>query len=156
MFFQSIGCGSLWQPDSLFGSSPGAADGCTFASGPAGRSNRASTSEPPPEPFPIDQLFFFSEEASNFGDESCPGRVAFEQQMVPALKRDEARAGDLGGEPAARLERHYCIVAAVQYQAWDSHLRQKIDDVYLAQLGEKSGRVLGRRSDTLQVVEPMP
>ena len=59
--------------------------------------------EPPPDLLDIDQLFLFSEEASDFGDESRPGRVAFEQQMVPALERDGARASMEAVEGSAEL-----------------------------------------------------
>src|SRR6266436_5379574 len=35
------------------------------------------------------------------GDELWPGRLMFEQQMVPPLKRNKARAGDEAREPPA-------------------------------------------------------
>ena len=41
---------------------------------------------------------FCAEKASHFRDELWPGGLALEQQMVPALERDETRAGDLGSK----------------------------------------------------------
>src|SRR6266702_2428482 len=76
--------------------------------------------------------------------------------MVPAFKRDEARAGDQTGQQATLFERHYDFVAAVQYQRRDLDLLQKIHHIYLAQLIEESNCILWRGRDTMKVIEPLP
>src|SRR2546421_11961585 len=76
--------------------------------------------------------------------------------MVPALERDEARARDQGCKEATLFERRYHFITAVQYQRRDLHLRQKIHNVYLADLIKESRRIFRGGRDTLQVIEPLP
>ena len=45
---------------------------------------------------------FCAEKTPHLGDELWPGRLVFKQQVVPALKRNEAGAGDGGGAHTLR------------------------------------------------------
>ena len=49
--------------------------------------------------------------------------------MIAAFERHEARAGNAGRDPAAFLERLHRVVAAMEHQCRDLHLRQQVGDV---------------------------
>src|SRR5215218_10293589 len=63
-----------------------------------------------------------AEEVVQLVDEEAPGRLVLEQDVVAALERDEAGAGDERRQQPSLRERHGLIVAGVEHQGRDTHL----------------------------------
>ena len=70
-------------------------------------------------------------------------RILFQRDVVPALQRDEMRAGNAGGQFAAGIERLHLIIADVHDQRRHPHLRQQVGDVQGSRRLELSIRAFG-------------
>ncbi len=69
------------------------------------------------------------EEIGQFGLKHGPCRLVRQEHVVLALERHEARVRHRGGQPAAFLERHAHVAAAMRYQGRDAQLRREVQHV---------------------------
>ena len=86
--------------------------------------------------------------------EPLPGRLALDQDVIAALQRHEARAGNFGGEQPALLERNARVAARMHDHRRHSHARQQRAHVDFAERFENARRDLRLRRGAHQVAEP--
>src|SRR5437762_10850460 len=91
---------------------------------------------------------------AHLAEESGPGRVARQEDLVAALKRDELCSRNAAGDQLAWLQWRSGIIAAMQDERWRGDAWQKIEDIDFSTRLQQPGRILGRDRDSLQVIEP--
>src|SRR6185503_14549306 len=60
-----------------------------------------------------------AQESAHLVEEAGPGGLVLQHQMVAAFERDETRAGNSSGQPAAFIEGLHRVAAAVQHEGRD-------------------------------------
>ena len=83
-----------------------------------------------------------------------PGRVARQQHVIAALERNKPRPRNAARDQPSLLERYAGIITAMQHQRWRGDARKQVENIEFAERPQQPGRILGRRRDSLQVVEP--
>jgi hypothetical protein len=84
------------------------------------------------------------DEAAHLGQQFRPGRLVFQQNVIPARQRDEARPRDRRGELAPGIIRDPCVVTRVQHQRWRLHPRRQVGHVELVECAQEPHGVLHR------------
>jgi hypothetical protein len=94
-------------------------------------------------------------EAVELVAEHRPGGLALEQDVVPALQRDESRARHRCRDLPSLIERDPRVISAVKDQRRGVHLRQALCHVEIPDLDLELHGVLRRGRQPLQFVEPV-
>jgi hypothetical protein len=84
-----------------------------------------------------------SEETSDVGEKTSPGRLTFQQNVVPAFERHEASARNETGQLAPSREGYPAIFTRVEHQRGRGHLARQVAHVDLVERVQKFNRILG-------------
>src|ERR1700728_756442 len=95
------------------------------------------------------------EEGAYFLNEALECGLVFQDQMVSAFERDEARSGYARGHASPRFERHPCILPGMHDQRRNLDLGEKRRDIGVAIGDEIANGIRGGRGNPLQLVEPV-
>ena len=96
-----------------------------------------------------------AQESAHLVEEAGPGGLVLQHHMIAAFERDETRAGNSSGQPAAFVEGLHRVAAAVQHEGRDLNARQQIVDIEGGDRAQEVRRVVGRGGSALQLVEPL-
>ena len=81
---------------------------------------------------------------AHLADETCPGGIAGQKDVIAAFERDEPCSGNATGDQPAVLERYSSVIAAMHHERGYGDIRQKVENVEISNRPEQSGSVLGR------------
>src|SRR3954464_10796162 len=95
-----------------------------------------------------------AQEGTHLLEPAAVARLGLEQDVVAALERHEACAGNEAREKAALLERHACIVARVQHERRTRDPGRELRYVDAGEHGEETGGDRRLRGNALELVEP--
>src|SRR5712691_7776589 len=97
--------------------------------------------------------YAFAKKPAYLADESGPGRIARQENVVAALERDQPRPRNAAGDEPALGEWHGGVLAAMQDECRRDDARQKVEDIDVSTRLQQPGGILGRGRDALQVIE---
>src|SRR4051812_6075707 len=87
----------------------------------------------------------FRQKLPDLADESSPGRIARQENVVAAVEGNKPGTRDQAGDHAPLLERKSGIVSAVQHKRWRRDARQEVAQIVIAERLLHPGCILGRR-----------
>src|SRR3977135_68863 len=90
----------------------------------------------------------------HLADESSPGRVAGQEDVVAAIEGDKPGTRNKAGDQAPLLEWQSGVVAAVQHQRRRSDAWQEVEEIEIAERLLQPRRILCRSGDSLQIIQP--
>jgi hypothetical protein len=70
-----------------------------------------------------------TKESAYLTDETCPGRIAGQENVVAALERDEPSSANAAGDESTLLEWYSDLIAAMQHERRRGDARQKVENI---------------------------